>query len=235
MNTIATRENALFDRWEKKHEHLFRDGVPVPSSYIKTKIKTVFVLREPNFQGCPRAYDFRIELPDNPHHFWKRKVGLLCYALSSFSDTVDELWKKAQDSEIDATKELLSRFGYVQIRKMGGAGTADHKKLRQYAEEYGALLREQIAIYSPNLVVACGLGTAKTFSLLTEHVLKEHRECQLGRTGRRYAIVNDTELSPSPIYMIETHHPSHRKSRYEVFRDLVSDFRHVAKTHIPSS
>jgi uracil-DNA glycosylase len=124
--------------------------------------------------------------------------------------------------------EALQPFGFVQLKKKPGTGKSIPKELKKYAEEDEVLIREQLTIYKPNVIIACGLGITKTFNLLLETVFQNTPSTIKRYRGRRYAKLLDDRLSPRSVYIIETYHPSAYKTRRIMYNELVGLFRHVA-------
>ena len=240
MKTIAAQEEMLFQEWKRKYPlsagiGFFRDGVPSPDVYLGTKVRTIFVLREANFGGHQKDYDFREELRNSPHPFWKQKVAPWCFGLANHTTGVDEIWSRARSIKDDKGHciEVLNQFGYIQIKKAPGHSVAKASEVEQFARDDKDLIRRQVAVYRPNVMIACGLGHPNTFNLLLGEVFN----CPSGgqripETGSRYAEISDPALSPDSIFVIEAPHPSHRSSREKAFRKLVTDFRWVVKRHI---
>src|SRR5438093_538935 len=69
--TMTERENEIFDSLENLSgdntfkDVLYRDGVPQPEVYGEQPVRVVFVFKEPNLSGNPRAVDMRAEVRDS--------------------------------------------------------------------------------------------------------------------------------------------------------------------------
>jgi|GEM_PF-437772 len=233
MTDMEERERELFDEWAKHYPNgFFHDGVPNPERYLKTKTKCIFVLREANFAGEQKHYELRKELRENPQAFWRQKVVPWCYGLaeSNRSSDWESLWLRAREARKDHAKciEFLSMFGYIQIKKSPGGSTAKREELEAAAQRDRDFIRRQIAIYHPDIIVACGIGTPTTFDLLVDFVFQGSAErCTDGGFKRRCAQIQAGGVGVGATLLIETLHPSHRTSRDAVFKQLISDFHHA--------
>ena len=188
---LRTREDSVLDALENRQGdrtfrgRLYRDGVPSPEVYLLQPVRVLFVFREPNMPK-QRPHDMREEVRD--HFFrpitadgrreersrrgwWNAKAGLFAHAVAAALD--GEPWKSAfhRFCEFDWNHEVVNRFAYVQIKKVGGAGTANAAEIRQHAEKYRDLIAQQITLYQPNLVLGCGVGSDSPARLLCDLVL----------------------------------------------------------------
>lgn len=233
MNTMEERERELFDEWARNYPSgFYRDGVPNPECYLQTRTKCIFVLREANFAGEQKHYEFRNELRENPQAFWRQKVMPWCYGLAEANGSSDweSLWLRAREARKDHAKciEYLSMFGYIQIKKSPGSSTAKREELETAAQRDQAFIRRQIAIYQPDIIVACGIGTPTTFDLLVDFVFQGSADrCTDGGFKRRCAQIKAGSVGVGSTLLIETLHPSHRTKRAAVFNQLISDFQHA--------
>ena len=239
---IEVRENDLFTRWKAASQKPFyRDGVRQPKRFTAAHVKTLFVLREANFDGEPCDYDFRPELLCNPHPFWKDRMFPWCFGLTYHNDgSAEALWERYKTSSPtkDTVFDTLDNFGFIQIKKCPGGAKSKATELIGAVEQDANFLREQLSIYCPDVIVACGAGNPKTFSLLQDYVFGSGQtnasnfgQYTFQKTGRRYAKINDSTISPRSVFMIEAFHPSHYKSRRDAFIRLVSDYQCLIQTH----
>ena len=229
-SNIKDEERALFEEWAKRYpKGFFHDGVPSPDGYLSSKVRVVFVLREANFGGEQKDYDFRNELHNGPHRFWKQKVAPWCYGLaeSGSGEATNDLWNR-REVQNDGSRCIayLLRFGFIQIKKSPGKSSAKPNEILEAARQDCALIRRQIGIYKPDIIVACGIGHPKTFDLLFDFVFGGSIElCPNSGFKRRCAKVHEVAAGKPSTFLIETHHPSHRTERKVVFDQLISDFR----------
>jgi hypothetical protein len=144
---LTAGEDALFDALERDRtfrKRLYRDGVPTPSSYLAQRVRVLFVFREPNLSGKPRSVDMRNEVSDeqfrpirngkreerSPRAWWNARAGMFAHAVAaalagepmgrSFDRFQQVLDKRGWHHEI------VNRYGYVQIKKVGEEAPAGH-------------------------------------------------------------------------------------------------------------
>lgn len=116
------------------------------------KIEVLFVLKESHLEENEKG-----ELqPEIKGTFWfnelindntRKKYGC------GIRDVLIKLKEKSR-IEGDISDDL--RFGYMNINKRGGYGSTNMTQLKNYAEEYGELIRRQIDIMHPKIIVCMG-------------------------------------------------------------------------------
>lgn len=166
MNQIRSREDCLFEEWRKSYAQgaFVIDGCPNPEKYLASDHRIVFVLKDANlgnkFEGL--LYDQRNELEFHPHRWW-RTIGLWCSAIRYNRSWADHCDSVTDQSSIACA---LSDFAIIQLKKIGGVGAISNQSLTDTVLKDREMIRRQISIYEPNVVVACGNGNEliKAFS-----------------------------------------------------------------------
>jgi hypothetical protein len=223
---------------------LYRDGVPTPASCLKQRVRVLFVFREPNMRGKPYALDMRDQVRDEKFRpciageredrsnrgWWNDKVGLFAHAAASALDGEPEpaSFKRFQSVMADGkwNHEVVNRFAYIQIKKVGGGGTSDASKICEHAERYAQTLKDQISLYRPHIVIGCGLGRSSPANLLHEHVFVKEGASRKARTG---AMWWQWSAASRPQALLREYHPSVRNvPRADVYRDVWSSVREIA-------
>ena len=230
VDQITVHENALFRRWKRKRKLPFvKDGVPFPAIYKDSSIRTIFVLREANHGTNPKSEDLRLLLQTTSHRFWLQKMSPWCHGLTHYALNTTRSWNQTRAKDFNPST-ALQPFGFMQIKKIPGRANAIHREVKRFAEEDISLIRKQLSIYSPTVIIACGLGTGNIFDLLLKTVFLESEKQILTltkRNRRRYAKIIDAEVNKEPFYLIENYHPSSRGTRFRIYKELIATFRQV--------
>lgn len=243
---LRAREDAIFDALENTprdrtfRNRLYRDGVPTPESYIAQPVRVLFVFREPNMRGTPHPHDMREEVNDerfrprwqdgtrqdrSAKSWWNGKAGMFAHAVAAALD--GELWTKAFDrfAEGGWNHEVVNRYGYIQVKKIGGGGEADADEICAHAAKYATTLKLQVELYRPHLVLGCGIGRDSPARLLAAHVLPGGEERITSKSGATWW---KFPARACPRAMVQLWHPARRRSRQELYEDVWSSVREVA-------
>jgi hypothetical protein len=201
---LRARQDAILDRLEHAPgdptflNRLYRDGVPTPKSYLAQPVQVVFVFREPSMSGGAWPEDMRdaVSVPHfrpigadgtreerRPSCFWNAKAGLFAHAVAAALDgePFNRAYKRFAASEWN--HEVVNRFGYLQIKKVGAGGVSKWGEICAHAANYADTLKAQIKLYRPHLVLGCGVGKHSPARLLATHVLTGGREAVTSITG----------------------------------------------------
>ncbi len=159
--SIKEQEDQLFAEWRAKRPGFVADGVMNEEKFRGSHLRTVFLLKEPN------------DYPDSDLRTFLRAgaCGTLWNTIAGWTDAIMRLsidlnW--SLDSGRLGTPAfrsmLLDYVAVVNLKKTSGLGTADELNLRSEALEDGDLLRRQLTIYDPNLIISCGPSTSQIIS-----------------------------------------------------------------------
>lgn len=243
---LRAREDAILDALEHVQgdktflNRLYRDGVPTPKAYLAQRVRVVFVFREPNMSGAPYPLDMRDEVSDE--HFrpigrdgtrqdrsakswWNRKAGMFAHAVAAALDR--EPAAKAFDRFAQGgwNHEVVNRFAYIQVKKVGGGGSSNADEICAHAAKYAATLNLQVDLYRPHLVLGCGVGRDSPARLFAADILAGGRKevtTQSGATWWKFP------ASARPKALVQLWHPARRGSRSELYQDVWSSVREVA-------
>jgi len=247
---LTAREDALFNALENDRRDrtfagkLCRDGVPSPAIYLRQRVRVIFAFREPNLNGATKRLDLRDEIRDpcfrpleegvrqerRPSCWWNAKAGMFAHAVAAALDgkpvgpSYREFQKVVDDG--DWHHRVVNRFGYIQIKKIGGGGRIVESEICDFARRYSHVLRKQIELYRPHLVIGGGIGKASPALLLSSLVLPGGRQLEVptGATWWRFS------RASRPMGILQQWHPARRGSRRELYEDLWHSTRQMAKT-----
>jgi hypothetical protein len=249
-NKLRHRENQILDALEGTlgdgtfRGKLYRDGVPSPQIYVKQPVRVVFVFREPNMRGVPWAEDMRDAVHDkrfrplrcgkredrSTNGWWNAKVGLFAHAVGAALAGRSEGAAYREFSSVLRKGEwnhaVVNRFGYMQIKKVGGRGTANPSEICEHAKKYATTLARQLELYRPHVVIGCGIGAASPAQLLAQYVLSGGIVEKTSRTGAKWWRFRRTAR---PVAMLQLYHPSKRGSRASLYSDVWRSVDEVAR------
>jgi hypothetical protein len=121
--------------------------------------------------------------------------------------------------------QVVNRFAYIQIKKIGGRGSCNPDEICEHAEKYSTTLKDQIDLYRPLIIIGCGVNDASPAQLLAKHVLPgghQDRTSKSGATWWRFPPMS------RPRAMLQLYHPARRGSRSNLYHDVWISVREVA-------
>lgn len=197
--------------------------------------------------GAPTAADMRQEVSHRqfqplidgrrderlPSCFWNAKAGLFAHAVTSALEGLSPE-TACQDFERRLAAgewfhEVVNRFCYIQIKKVGGVGSINAREVVRHAKQHADVLSEQVHLYRPSLIVGGGTGSASPAALLAA-ILGADDKRAAPSTGATWW---QWRAPWGPVGVIQQWHPSRRGSRSELYVDIarsVSDVWRAVRT-----
>ncbi len=102
-------------------------------------------------------------------------------------------------------------FAFINLKKDEGQGSISASTLNQYANRDADLIKQQIQIISPDVVISCGRDV---FESLHKFVFPDcpirNKEIQFNQKMNDYGRLFDAGDTEKPLYIIEYCHPTNR-------------------------
>lgn len=213
---IFEQENALFERWQKKrgYDTFIYDGVICPEQWEKEHKKIVFVLKEANAEG--ETLDWRECLSDSEQ---SRNWGATWNNVARWAKAILECGEYMEYVSPEERSKWLCRVSVMNLKKIAGGATTKHKELVEYAQNDARFIWEQLCIYNPDIIIACGSWVDWLLweeVLLTRQPTDEYvREELFGRYYRTRFPNKDTDT-----IVICWRHPNGRYNSRELYNKM---------------
>ena len=226
VESLERAEEEIHEEWQRRFEQRalkgpYRDGAFHPPTFLQQPIRIVFLMKEVNADREVNAWALRDVVGSGDHGTtW----NLVCY----WADGILQGgagWRELPDATKAYRKATLDKAAVVNVNKGVGGPVADNDFLWTCAVADGDLLRRQILIYDPHLVVACGTGAiteAAVFNAPWQSWQKPERGCRWLRPGETWPIIADC------------HHPNARLRHSALHADLLDGLRHAGLFELPT-
>ncbi len=148
------RHDALLTRWTERAQRVFRDGIVEEGVYWRQPQRIVYLLKEVNVTEGEDPWDlpsFLLEAKRGPT--W----NMIAYWTFGLLNGLPQ-WVDVPQANEDFRRQWLRRIAVVNLNKAGGSASCDHQRLRDIAARDADLLREQLALLDPSVVVCGGTG-----------------------------------------------------------------------------
>jgi len=138
----------LFMLWKKAHKEIglnlnkfYPDGVVNDEAYFNSNPRVLYVLKEPNSGNDVSEGDFwfKRQVENKSHHIIPTRIKIMQKVINGNRD--------------------LNFVAYININKYGGLNRTNGEKLKEYAysKEIRPLIKKQIELLAPDIVVCCGV------------------------------------------------------------------------------
>lgn len=156
-----------------------------------------------------------------------RNLAYLLWGLSK-ANNEDSWWYDEVTKHIDEVKEFFRTqpFAVVECKKEPGGGSLDDKVLKQHLHDYGDLLKREIEILAPNMIVC-------TSQHIYDRVLKMYPQAELAGIEGHGSI---RFHAPSGTLIFCSYHPSaFGKRRSDIYEGVMYHYRAYLKQHSDTS
>ena len=131
-------------------------------------------------------------------------------------------------------------FALIECKKDPGGSNLDTKILCHHLDTYGDLLKKELDILHPNIIVCCG-GSSEIFKFITKSYYKEKEPIPF---GGEYELEDGTDLGfktqlyyypDDNVIVIDSFHPKCRKGDWLIFDRVLSPYRHFMNSGYASN
>lgn len=131
-------------------------------------------------------------------------------------------------------------FALIECKKDPGGSNLDTKILCHHLDTYGDLLKKELDILHPNIIVCCG-GSSEIFKFITKSYYKEKEPIPF---GGEYVLEDGTDLGfktqlyyypDDNVIVIDSFHPKCRKGDWLIFDRVLSPYRHFMNSGYASN
>lgn len=207
------KEKELFEQWKRKNDKIVPDGVVCWEEYAKSKCKILFILKEVN--SDENDWDLRDFLLDGDRSFtWN---NIIRWIMGIRNLDLNYNWKDIEIISKIERKKYLKTIAAINLKKeTGGTAVADNDNIYKCAIEDRELLKNQVDIYEPDLIICC--GTANEFF---DSVYKDiDVEWKMTHNGVRY-------VKNADRIIVSYNHPAARVSNILLYYPLIDALREI--------
>jgi len=234
MGSLNEKSNELIKNHYNKNTGLNFDGLINEEKYMNLPIKILYILKETWSVSEHNNYSITKDINE-----WVCKNNELFANKTSSKKMFDRLseWSYGILNEIydfdEVQKQLnelityhkpLCQVGYINLSKeLTIDSTTSFAKVKQYLENNHKLIKEQIKLFKPDLIITCGVygeyGIADEICALFE---KKPEWFDGGANGS--SIIN---IDNKKVGLISSYHPAAIKISKEKFNEILKGWKNI--------
>ena len=209
--TIKEKENILFDKLGKENPAIVEDGIVDENEYLSSKYKILYVMKEVN---SSEAWDLRKFLYDGGRPQTWDNIARWTQGILNLEKEYS--WEELSKNNEERRKTYLKKIGSINLKKTGGGYTSKIKEISKAARENKALIKNQIEIYKPDIIICCGTAGDLLNSVL------EPKEINWSMTQRGVEYIKDGQK-----LIISYSHPEARIRDAYLYYPLIDAVREI--------
>ncbi len=206
---MKIEEEKLFEVWKKTRKDFIPDGLVKEDEYKGALIKVLYILKEVN---GGRGWDLRKHLRENHSRVqtWKN-IARWQYGIEHYLEK--NIWEKVKQIDDEFRHDQLKKIAVVNLKKESGKATANNADIRKYAWDDRELLKQQISIYQPNIIICCGTGEiVKEFKLVGSEFFE---------TWKNSSAKLEYHITKNGVVILNHCHPQKRSKDKDKFIPLI--------------
>lgn len=238
-NVIDEKLENLFDEWKDRMKkngdmNFTKDGILRKKGISDTKVietwmasskRILFLLKDQNQEGGKWDEDIRdwLTINENTSNLGSTFLKNIAYILWGLSkaDENNDWWYNEVTMHFDEVKEYFNTqpFALVECKKQPGDGQLNDDVLKQHLSDYGDLLKQEIDILNPNIIVCTN---QHIYDFILKKYPKEELECIDGYNSIRFHPLTGT-------IVLCSYHPS--AWNVDVYEGVMWHYRAFLKKH----
>lgn len=158
---ITELQNKIFEELRQIDPGIIDDGVPDETAYLSAKYRIMYVLKEVNGgSGWSLCKHLRNGGRQQTHDATWDNIARWTEGILSLPGEIS--WSELAGSCENRRKRMLPQICAVNIKKTSGYYAADSRKIYSEALNNASILKKQLQLYAPDIVICCGTAGAFT-------------------------------------------------------------------------
>lgn len=153
--SIAIRQKELFDKIRKLDPSIIVDGVSNEGQYVSAPYRIMYVLKEVNGGSGWNLCDFLQNGGRDREHdpTWD---NIARWTEGIFNLQKELTWVQMEKDCRNRREKMLPKICAINVKKTSGGYVSKNKDVYTAALNNAAVLRQQLALYRPEIVICCG-------------------------------------------------------------------------------
>lgn len=151
INQLIDAEEIVLEKFKSRNEAIVLDGAVSWKDYLESSIRIMFVLKEAN---GGENWDLREFLRNGGRPATWNNIIRWIKGIRNIKNSYvwSEIDKISEEDRIFYLKSIVA----INVKKISGSSVANNENIYSFAKKDSDLLKEQVSIYKPQLVICCG-------------------------------------------------------------------------------
>ncbi len=156
---ITEQQNKIFDELRQMDLGIIDDGISDETAYLSAKYRIMYVLKEVNGgSGWSLCRHLRSGGRQQAHDATWDNIARWTEGIFRLPEEI--AWTELDSGCENRRKRMLPKICAVNVKKTSGSHVADSRKIYSEALNNADILKKQLQLYDPDLVICCGTAGA---------------------------------------------------------------------------
>lgn len=157
--SIARQQKELFDELRRSDPSIIIDGVPDESQYTSARYRIMYVLKEVNGgSGWSLCDHLQSGGRDREHDPTWDNIARWTAGILNIQQELP--WSELEKDCWSRREKMLPQICAINVKKTSGSYVSEENEVYTAALNNADILRQQLALYAPELVICCGTESA---------------------------------------------------------------------------
>lgn len=156
---LLSQQNAIFEELRSRNPEIIDDGVSDEIQYMIAARRIMYVLKEANGGlGWSLCEHLKNGGRNREHDATWDNIARWTEGILSLP--ADIPWAQLEEGCQQRRKKVLPKICAVNVKKTPGGSVSDNRKVYSAAQDNADLLKRQLDLYKPDIVICCGTEAA---------------------------------------------------------------------------
>lgn len=154
---VSEEQDKLFLQLKDIDANVIADGIVDDQAYQNAKYRIVYIMKEAN---GGKGWSLTEFLKEGGRPQTWNTVARWTEAILNLGTCRELNWTYLEDKNDERRKQYLRCIGVVNLKKTSGTFVSDEQEIFKSALENRDIIKKQIDLYQPNIIICCGTGDA---------------------------------------------------------------------------
>ena len=156
---IIEEQNRIFEALRQIDPGIIEDGVSDEAAYTSAPYRILYLLKEVN-GGSGWSLCDHLRNGGRPQEHDATWDNVARWTEGIFHLPEELAWSELEEDCKNRRKRMLPQICAVNVKKTSGSYVSDGRKIYEEAQNNANILREQLELYAPDLLICCGTDAA---------------------------------------------------------------------------
>lgn len=208
-------------KWKGLDIKPISDGIINIEEYLASDLKILWINKEVYSTEEDADWNLRHELANLEENGkvksgWAGTFNPLIYTIYGIIN--NKKWHEMKWIEEDPMMiKVLEKIAYINVKKVPGGSVANNSELREFHNEFGSILKRQIQLYNPDIII-CG----NTYSIIEKSLTEIYDIDRKMNFKIDNSNSNNVFFKNEKVIIVDAYHPNCKQNKEEYCNGIIN-------------